>query len=209
VSPGVTPPPVSDGAWLVVGLGNPGPAYARTRHNAGYLVTDLLGERVAGSPTAWGSHKSGRAQVVEGRLGGMPGQPGPRVVLGRARAYMNESGGPVSTLLAFYKIPAERLVVVHDEVDIPLGELRLKFGGGDNGHNGLKSLRKSLGTGDYYRVRFGVGRPAGRRPTADHVLSDFSAAERRDLDTLVDRAADAVECLLAEGLTRAQNHYNG
>jgi peptidyl-tRNA hydrolase, PTH1 family len=139
----------------------------------------------------------------------MPGSPGPRVVLGRGRSYMNESGGPVSTLLSFYKIPVERLVVVHDELDIPLGELRLKYGGGDNGHNGLKSLRRSLGTGDYYRVRFGVGRPPGRRPTVDHVLSDFSAAERSDLDAYVDRAADAVECLLADGLDRAQNVYNG
>ena len=194
-----------DGAWLVVGLGNPGPTYARTRHNAGYLVTDLLAERMSGT---WKSHKSGRAQVGEGRLGGMPGLPGPRVVLGRPRSYMNESGGPVSTLLSFYRISPERLVVVHDEVDIPLGELRLKYGGGDNGHNGLKSLRRSLSTGDYYRVRFGVGRPSGRRPTADHVLAAFSAAERRDLDGYVDRAADAVECLIAEGLAKAQNLYN-
>ncbi|MDQ4006994.1 MAG: aminoacyl-tRNA hydrolase [Actinomycetota bacterium] len=202
-----------EGAWLVVGLGNPGPTYSRTRHNAGYLVADLLAARVAGSAggsaSPWRSHKSGRAQVVEGRLGGIPGQPGPRVVLGRARSYMNESGGPVSTLLSFYKVPAERLVIVHDELDIPLGELRVKFGGGDNGHNGLKSLRRSLSTGDYYRVRFGVGRPPGRRPTVDHVLSEFSASERRDLDHHVDRAADAVECLVAEGLARAQNLYNG
>jgi len=204
--------PDAEGAWLVVGLGNPGPSYARTRHNAGYLVTDLLAARMSGSAqtsTPWRAHKSGRAQVVEGRLGGMPGKPGPRVVLGRARSYMNESGGPVSTLLAFYKIPPERLVAVHDELDIPLGELRVKFGGGDNGHNGLKSLRKSLGTGDYFRVRFGVGRPPGRKPTADHVLAEFSAAERRDLDAYVDRAADSVECLLAEGLARTQNLYNG
>jgi len=194
-----------DGAWLVVGLGNPGPTYARTRHNAGYLVTDLLAERMSGT---WRSHRSGRAQVVEGRLGGVPGLPGPRVVLGRPRSYMNESGGPVSTLLSFYKVVPERLVVVHDEVDIPLGELRLKYGGGDNGHNGLKSLRRSLSTGDYYRVRFGVGRPSGHRPTADHVLAAFSAAERRDLDGYVDRAADAVECLIAEGLAKAQNLYN-
>ncbi|HEX2175480.1 MAG TPA: aminoacyl-tRNA hydrolase [Nocardioidaceae bacterium] len=199
--------PDPDGAWLVVGLGNPGPSYSRTRHNAGYLVADLLAERMAGSASPWRSHRSGRAQVVEGRLGGIPGAP--RVVLGRARSYMNESGGPVSTLLGFYKIPVERLVAVHDELDIPLGELRLKFGGGDNGHNGLRSLRRSLGTGDYYRVRFGVGRPPGRRPTADHVLSDFSAGERRDLDAHVDRAADAVECLLTDGLAKAQNLYNG
>jgi peptidyl-tRNA hydrolase, PTH1 family len=187
----------------VVGLGNPGPTYAGTRHNAGYLVADLLAERMSG---AWRLHRSGRAQVVEGRIGGIPGT---RVVLGRPRSYMNESGGPVTTLLSFYKIPVERLVVVHDEVDIPLGELRLKFGGGDNGHNGLKSLRQSLSTGDYYRVRFGVGRPAGRRPTADYVLSAFSAAERRDLPVHVERAADSVHCLLAEGLPRAQNLYNG
>lgn len=197
-------------AWLVVGLGNPGPAYARTRHNAGYLVADVLAARVSGgSASPWRAHRSGRAQVVEGHLGGIPGRPGPRVVLGRARSYMNESGGPVSTLLSFYKIPTERLVVVHDELDIPLGELRLKYGGGDNGHNGLKSLRRSLGTGDYFRVRFGVGRPPGRRPTVDHVLSDFAVAERRELDSHVERAADSVECLLAEGLTRAQNLYNG
>jgi peptidyl-tRNA hydrolase, PTH1 family len=199
-----------DGAWLVVGLGNPGPTYARTRHNAGYLVTDLLAERMSpGTASPWRSHKSGRAQVVEGRLGGMPGAPGPRVVLGRPRSYMNESGGPVSTLLSFYKVPAERLVVVHDEVDIPFGELRLKLGGGDNGHNGLKSLRRSLSTGDFYRVRFGVARPPGRRPTADHVLSDFTAAERRDVAGYLVRAADAVECLVTEGLARAQNLYNG
>ena len=198
-----------DGAWLVVGLGNPGPTYSRTRHNAGYFVTDLLAERVSpGATSPWRSHKSGRAQVVEGRLGGVPGLPGPRVVLGRARSYMNESGGPVSTLLSFYKIAPERMVVVHDEVDIPFGELRLKFGGGDNGHNGLKSLRRSLGTGDYYRVRVGVGRPSGRRPTADHVLSGFSAVERRELEEYVDRAADSVECLIAEGLAKAQNLYN-
>jgi PTH1 family peptidyl-tRNA hydrolase len=205
----VTSIPGAEGPWLVVGLGNPGPKYARTRHNVGYLVTDLLAERMAGSAAAWKAHRSGRAQVVEGRLGGVPGQPGPRVVLGRARSYMNESGGPVSTLLGFYKIPAERLVVVHDEVDIPFGTLRLKLGGGDNGHNGLKSLRRSLGTGDFYRVRVGVGRPPGRRPTADYVLADFTAAERRDLDTEVDRAADAVDCLVSEGLAKAQNVYNG
>jgi peptidyl-tRNA hydrolase, PTH1 family len=196
----------AEGPWLVVGLGNPGPTYARTRHNAGYLVADLLADRVAGSVAAWKSHRSGRAQVVEGRLGGIPGH---RVVLGRPRSYMNESGGPVSTLLSFYKVPPERLVVVHDEVDIPFGELRLKYGGGDNGHNGLKSIRRSLGGGDYYRVRVGVGRPAGQRATADHVLAPFTAVERKELDTFVDRAADSVECLLADGLARAQNLYNG
>ncbi|MGH3356352.1 MAG: aminoacyl-tRNA hydrolase [Nocardioidaceae bacterium] len=194
---------MSDEAWLVVGLGNPGPSFSRNRHNAGYLVADLLTQRMSGS---WRAHKSGRAQVVEGRLGGIPGQ---RVVLGRPRSYMNESGGPAASLLQFYKIPADHLVVIHDEVDIAPGQLRVKFGGGDNGHNGLKSLRRSLSTGDYFRVRVGVGRPPGHRPTADYVLADFSAAERKDLDVHLERAADAVECLLADGLERAQNLYNG
>jgi peptidyl-tRNA hydrolase, PTH1 family len=189
--------------WVIVGIGNPGPSYADTRHNVGYLVADELVDRMDGS---WKTHKSGRALVAEGRLAG---QPGVRAVIGRARSYMNESGGPVSTLLSYYKAPLDRLVVVQDEVDLPYGGLRIKFGGGDNGHNGLKSIRKSLGSGEYYRVRFGVGRPHGQRATADHVLSGFSAAERKELDVDVERAADAVECLLAEGLAKAQNLYNG
>jgi PTH1 family peptidyl-tRNA hydrolase len=121
---------------------------------------------------------------------------------------MNESGGPVSTLLGFYKVPPERLVVVHDELDIPYGDLRVKFGGGDNGHNGLKSIRRSLGTGDYFRVRVGIGRPPGRQETVDFVLSAFSSSERRELDLHVQRAADAVESVLTDGLERAQNLYN-
>jgi PTH1 family peptidyl-tRNA hydrolase len=188
--------------WIVVGLGNPGPSYADTRHNVGYLVTDELAGRMNGS---WKSHKSGRAQVVEGRLCGIPGI---RTVLGRPRSYMNESGGPVSTLLSFYKADPGRLIVVHDEVDIPYGDMRVKFGGGDNGHNGLKSLRKSLGTGDYYRVRVGVGRPPGRQQTADYVLGPFGSAERRELDLHVNRAADAVESLMTSGLDVTQNTFN-
>ncbi len=187
---------------MIVGLGNPGPTYARTRHNVGYAVADLLAERMSGS---WRAHKSGRAQVVEGRLSGTPGV---RCVLGRTRSYMNESGGPVSTLLNFYKVPVDHLVVVHDEVDLPYGTLRAKFGGGDNGHNGLKSLRRSLGSGEYYRVRFGVGRPPGQRDTAGHVLSPFTRSEDRELDFFVDRCADAVECLVTDGLERTQNLYN-
>jgi PTH1 family peptidyl-tRNA hydrolase len=188
--------------WIVVGLGNPGPSYAATRHNVGYLVADELASRMSGT---WKSHKSGRALVVEGRLAGTPGV---RAVLARGRCYMNESGGPVSGLLAFYKAEPSRLVAIHDELDIPYGELRVKFGGGDNGHNGLKSLRKSLGTGDYYRVRVGIGRPHGRTDPADHVLNAFSATERRELDLHVQRAADAVESLLTEGLERTQSLYN-
>jgi PTH1 family peptidyl-tRNA hydrolase len=193
---------VSEDAYLVVGLGNPGPAYSDTRHNVGYRVADLLAQRMGGT---WKRHKSGRAHVVEGRLGGPPGT---RVVLGRARSYMNESGGPVASLLGFYKVPPARLVVVYDELDIPYGALRVKYGGGDNGHNGLKSIRRSLGTGDYYRVRFGVGRPHGRQDPADFLLSPFSAAERRDLDVHLERCGDAVESLLDSGLEATQNVYN-
>src|SRR4029079_917410 len=153
------------------------------------------------------SHKTGRADIVEGRLG-MPGVPGPRVVLARPRCYMNESGGPVKALAAFYRREPEQIVVVHDEIDIPFGTLRIKLGGGDNGHNGLRSLRSSLGTGDYYRVRVGVGRPPGRQDPADFVLSNYSAAERKELVFQVDRAADAVESLLEVGLERTQGQFN-
>jgi PTH1 family peptidyl-tRNA hydrolase len=188
--------------WLVVGLGNPGPSYAGNRHNVGHLVTDELASRSGGT---FRSHKTGRADVVEGRLGG-PG--GSRVVLARPRCYMNESGGPVSALAKFYKIPVERIVAVHDELDLPFDTLRVKLGGGDNGHNGLRSLRGSLGSGDFYRVRVGIGRPPGRQAPADFVLTDYTPLERRILPFQVDRAADAVEVLLTEGLEKAQNVFN-
>jgi PTH1 family peptidyl-tRNA hydrolase len=192
------------GVWLVVGLGNPGPSYAGHRHNVGYLVTDELAARM-GSP--FRSHKSGRADVVEGRLG-EPGVPGPRVVLARPRCYMNESGGPVKALATFYKVPPERIVAIHDELDIGFGTLRVKLGGGDNGHNGLRSMRGSLGTGDFYRVRAGIGRPPGRQEVADFVLSNYSTVERRELPFQVDHAADAVETLVTEGLERTQQRFN-
>lgn len=187
--------------WVIVGLGNPGSSYALTRHNVGYLVTDELVARMGGS---WRTHRAGRMLAVEGRLAGVPGV---RAVLGRGRSYMNESGGPVAGLLRFYSAQPGQLVVVHDEIDLPYGDLRVKLGGGDNGHNGLKSIRRSLGSGDYYRVRFGVGRP-GRGEPADHVLSSFSAAERRDLAGHVQRAADAVESLVSAGLEETQNSFN-
>lgn len=190
--------------WLVVGLGNPGPSYAGDRHNVGYLVTDVLAERV-GAP--FRAHKSGRADVVEGRLT-PPGAPGPRVVLVRSRTYMNESGGPVKQLAAFYKVPAERIVAVHDELDLPFDTMRVKLGGGDNGHNGLRSLRGALGTGDFYRVRVGIGRPPGRQDVSDFVLSSYSPAERKTLPLQVTTAADAVESLLTEGLERTQARFN-
>lgn len=190
--------------WLVVGLGNPGPTYAGHRHNVGYLVADELASRL-GAP--FRAHKSGRADVVEGRLG-LPGQAGPRVVLMRARCYMNEIGGPVKQLAGFYKVPPARIIAVHDELDIAFDTMRVKLGGGDNGHNGLRSMRGSLGTGDFYRVRVGIGRPPGRQDPADFVLSNYSVAERKVLPFQVDRAADAVEALITEGLERTQQRFN-
>lgn len=187
--------------FLVAGLGNPGPAYRGNRHNVGFLVLDLLAGRVGGRFKA---HK-GRADVVEARLGP---PPAPRVVLAEPKSYMNESGGPVASLCGFFKVPVEQLVVVHDELDLPYGALRLKRGGGDNGHNGLRSITRSLGSKEYLRVRFGIGRPPGRMDPADYVLRDFSAAERKDLEFHVDRAADAVEALVRDGLDAAQNRYN-
>ena len=164
----------------------------------GQLGLELLAERMSGRFKA---HKT-RSEIVEGRLGDV------RVVLAKPRSYMNDSGGPVSGLLDFFKVPLDRLVVVHDELDLPFGGLRLKLGGGDNGHNGLKSVRRSLGSGDFNRVRIGIGRPPGRMDPATFVLRDFSGTERKELDYQVDRAADAVEALVAQGLERAQNTFN-
>jgi PTH1 family peptidyl-tRNA hydrolase len=189
--------PAPEGPWLVVGLGNPGPEYAGNRHNIGFMVADLLAGRIGGRFKA---HKS-RAQVVEGRIGGQ------RVVLAKPMTYMNLSGGPVTALRDFYKVSVERLIVVHDELDIGFATLRLKKGGGDNGHNGLKSITKSLGP-DYLRARCGIGRPPGRMEVAAFVLRDFSATERKELEWFVDRTADAVEALIEDGLERAQCAYN-
>ena len=190
--------------WLVVGLGNPGPTYAGHRHNIGYLVADELASRMR---AGFRAHKSGRAEVVEGRLGA-PGQPGPRVVLARPRSYMNEVGGPVKALATFYKVPPERIIAIHDELDIPFDTMRVKLGGGDNGHNGLKSMRSSLGTGDFHRVRVGIGRPPGRQDVADFVLSDYSRSEQKELPFQVGDAADAVESLVTDGLERTQQKFN-
>jgi PTH1 family peptidyl-tRNA hydrolase len=165
------------------------------------MVTALLAERAGGPGVRFKVHRSGN-DIAEGRLAAVP------VTLAWPRSYMNLSGGPVAALLAFYKIPPERLVVIHDELDIPFDALRLKFGGGDNGHNGLRSISQALGTRDYYRVRFGIGRPPGRMDAAAYVLRDFTAAERKELPLLIDRGADATEALLAQGLTTAQNIYH-
>lgn len=200
----MTTDPSDPGApWLIVGLGNPGPGYAMNRHNVGFMVADLLAERIGGS-----FKRSGRtqAQVIEGRIG-PAGPASRRVVLAKPMSYMNVSGGPVTALRDFYKVPTANIVAIHDELDIDHGTLRLKLGGGDNGHNGLKSMTKAMGP-DYHRVRFGIGRPPGRMQVADFVLKDFSSAERKELGYFVDRASDAAEALVIEGLERAQSAYN-
>jgi PTH1 family peptidyl-tRNA hydrolase len=189
---------MADDRHIVVGLGNPGPRYAGNRHNAGFLVVDLLAQRIGARFTA---HK-GVADVATGQLGGGP------ITLVKPRSFMNESGRAVASVVRFYKVEVERLAVVHDELDLPFGSLRLKCGGGDGGHNGLRSLTAALGSKDYLRVRFGIGRPPGRQDPADFVLRDFSAAERKELPYLVDRAADAAELLLRDGLEAAQTAYN-
>ena len=189
--------------WLVVGLGNPGPEYAKHRHNVGFMVVDVLAARTG---ARFGRHRKAVAQVAEARLG-LGGQA-PRLILVKPMTYMNLSGGPVAGLRQFYKVPLERVIAVHDELDIPYGQLRVKVGGGEGGHNGLRSMSRSLGGKDYVRVRFGVGRPPGRQDPADYVLSDFSAAERKELEFLVDRAADVVELVLAQGVEAAQNRYH-
>lgn len=187
-------------AWLVVGLGNPGPGYSRNRHNVGQMVLDELASRVGGGFKA---HKS-RAQVLEGRLG--PG--GPRVILAKPMSYMNVSGGPVAALTSFYSLDPAQVIVVHDEIDIPFNTVKLKLGGGEGGHNGLRDISKALATKDYLRVRVGVGRPPGRMETADYVLKDFATTEKKDLPFLLDEAADAVELLVREGLTAAQQKFH-
>jgi PTH1 family peptidyl-tRNA hydrolase len=186
--------------WLIVGLGNPGAEYKGNRHNVGQMVLDELAGRLGGN---FKTHKA-RAQVLEGRLG----IGGPRVVLAKPMSYMNVSGGPVAALSNFYDIGPDRVVAVHDEIDIPFNTVRLKCGGGEGGHNGLRDISKALGTKDYLRVRVGVGRPPGRMDTADYVLRDFGSAERKDLPFLLDEAADAVEMLIREGLTAAQQKFH-
>ncbi len=186
--------------WLIVGLGNPGPEYSRNRHNVGQMVLDELAARVGGN---FKTHKA-RAQVLEGRLG----IGGPRLVLAKPMTYMNVSGGPVAALARFYDVDPSRVVAVHDEIDIPFNTVKLKIGGGEGGHNGLRDISKALATKDYLRVRVGVGRPPGRMDTADYVLRDFAPAEKKELPFLLDEAADAVELLIREGLTAAQQRFH-
>jgi peptidyl-tRNA hydrolase, PTH1 family len=177
---------MADDRWLIVGLGNPGPQYAANRHNVGFMLADELAERMG----ARFQRDRSRAQVATGRLAGTP------VTLAKPLSFMNLSGGPVAALSRFYKIPPERIVALHDELDLPFTAIRAKAGGGDNGHNGLRSVTAALGTRDYHRVRLGIGRPPGRMDPAAFVLRDFSAAERPELPVLLAQAADTVEDLL-------------
>lgn len=184
--------------WLIAGLGNPGPQYAGHRHNAGFMVADVLAGRMGVSLRR---DRSGAA-VATGLLAGLP------VTLARPLTFMNLSGRPVAALRSFYKIPPEQVLILHDELDLPFGTVRLKLGGGDNGHNGLRSVTTSLGGPGYHRTRIGIGRPPGRMDPAVFVLRDFSAAERKDLPLVLDLAADASEALLRDGLAAAQNEFH-
>jgi PTH1 family peptidyl-tRNA hydrolase len=192
---------MTDSSTIVAGLGNPGPKYAANRHNVGFMVADVLARRVGGR---FAVNRKVRAEVCEARLG----VGGPRVVLVKPMTYMNLSGESVGPLAKYFGIAPESVIAVHDELDIPYGQLRIKRGGGEGGHNGLRSLSRVLGTKDYVRVRFGIGRPPGRQDPADYVLRDFAKAERADLDLNLELAADAVEAVVEKGVEAAQNIFN-
>jgi PTH1 family peptidyl-tRNA hydrolase len=184
---------------LVVGLGNPGPQYAKTRHNVGFMVADLLAERL-GAP--FKVHKRSGAEIVSGRLGNRS------VVVAKPRTFMNESGRHIGPLAKFYSVSPADMIVIHDELDIDFGKIRLKLGGGEGGHNGLRSVANALGTKDFQRVRIGIGRPPGRKDPAAFVLEPFTAAERAELATICELAADATELLIAAGLETSQNQVH-
>lgn len=181
---------------LVVGLGNPGPQYALTRHNLGFLVVDILADRIG---ETFKVHKKSGADVATGRLAGRP------VVLAKPRVYMNESGRQVGPLAKFYSAPPRDVIIVHDELDIEFGRIRLKHGGGVAGHNGLRSVASALSSNDFHRVRVGIGKPPGRQSGASFVLEPFSSRERPEIATICEQAADAVELLIEQGLEPAQN----
>lgn len=195
--------------WLVVGLGNPGPTYASNRHNVGKMTVEALA-RLGQSP--WKPHRMLKADMAQIRVSsggiGVPSPDAERVILGATRTYMNQSGVPVRNMLGNLKVKPDHLIVIHDELDLNLGAMRTKFGGGDNGHNGLKSIRGIIGTGDYFRVRIGIGRPTNRMDVTDWVLTNFSSSEKEELADMVARAADAVETLIVSGLESAQQKYN-
>jgi PTH1 family peptidyl-tRNA hydrolase len=188
--------------WLVVGLGNPGDQYAATRHNIGQMVIDELARR---HNVKFSSHKS-RTDIAAFKLG--VGIDAHSVIIGKSKSYMNETGGPVKALANFYSIEPTKIIALHDELDIPFAAIRTKLAGGDNGHNGLKSMTSSFGTPDYYRIRLGIGRPMGQQDPADFVLKAFSKVEQKDLPEFIDRGADVVESLIAKGLEATQSAFN-
>jgi PTH1 family peptidyl-tRNA hydrolase len=188
--------------WLVVGLGNPGDQYAATRHNIGQMVIDELARR---HNVKFSSHKS-RTDIAAFKLG--VGIDAHSVIIGKSKSYMNETGGPVKALANFYSIEPTKIIALHDELDIPFAAIRTKLAGGDNGHNGLKSMTSSFGTPDYYRIRLGIGRPMGQQDPADFVLKAFSKVEQKDLAEFIDRGADVVESLIAKGLEATQSAFN-
>ena len=188
--------------WLVVGLGNPGDQYAATRHNVGQMVVDELIRRHSIKLT---SHKS-RTEIAAYKLG--TGENTQSIILAKSKSYMNETGGPIKALANFYSVETENIIALHDELDIAFATIRSKIGGGDNGHNGLKSMSSAFGTPDYYRVRLGIGRPMGQQDPADFVLKAFSKIEQRDLAEFIDRGADVVESLITQGLERTQTAFN-
>lgn len=193
---------VSQDSWLIVGLGNPGLKYETTRHNVGQMALDVLADRIGAK---FSPHGKTGSRVAEGWL--RPG--GPKLVLAKSNGYMNTSGGPVSALCKYFGVPPERVIAVHDELDLPFDSLKLKQGGGHGGHNGLRDIAKALDTPQFLRVRVGIGRPPGRQDPADYVLAPFSAAERKDLPVLLEDAADACEALVDDGLLTAQQRFHG
>jgi PTH1 family peptidyl-tRNA hydrolase len=194
--------PVDANQWLVVGLGNPGPGYAGNRHNVGQMVVTELASRIGATFKAG----RGNAFVAEGRLG--TGDQTARLVLAKPLSFMNLSGGPTSSLMKYFKVDVSHLIVVHDELDIPFDDVRLKLGGGNGGHNGIRDIASALGTPDFIRVRVGIGRPPGRQDAAAFVLKDFAGSERTVLPSLISDAADAVELVVTEGLTAAQLKFH-
>lgn len=188
--------------WLVVGLGNPGDDYVSTRHNIGQMVVDELAIR---HKSRWSAHKS-RTEVAAFKFG--VGEQAESVIVAKSMSYMNESGGPIKALAQFYKVTPAQIIAIHDELDIPFSAIRIKIAGGDNGHNGLKSLTSSFGTPDYFRIRMGIGRPMGQQDPGDFVLKAFASAEKKALGEFVDRGADAVESLITRGLEITQQDFN-
>lgn len=194
-------PHMSEDSWLVVGLGNPGPKYETTRHNVGQMAVDVLADRIGGK---FSPHRAG-ARIAEGRI--RPG--GAKLILAKSNGYMNTSGGPVSGLAKYFGVSPDRVIVIHDELDVPFDAIKLKQGGGHGGHNGLRDIAKALATPEFLRVRVGVGRPPGQQDPADFVLKPFSSTERSTLGVLLEDAADAAEMLVDEGLVAAQQRYHG